>query len=246
MRRTRPTRATSCAWRSCRSTAVQIDVFSIALDNIVNRDDYTPVRSKDNDNDKANDNDKDKREQAKEELSSQQAILALPKRLNNGVLLSSPQNPFLSLWQQEYRRAYHAHSFDYDSSVVPFKLATSYPDLVHLEMHRLSPISFAFHTARLAEAMACGLYVEDIHRHPELTQRFPSLAQEHSSGSNGKKEAIWYPVYDREKKQFRYEANAEGPDAFMMRAVRKKLLFHLTMSQVRYGNARCNGAFLLT
>ena len=43
------------------------------------------------------------------------------------------------------------------SSVVPFRLATQFPDLVNIEMSRLSPISYSFQTSVLAEAITCGI-----------------------------------------------------------------------------------------
>jgi len=42
-------------------------------------------------------------------------------------------------------------------SVVPFRLATQFPDLVNIEMSRLSPISYSFQTSVLAEAITCGI-----------------------------------------------------------------------------------------
>ncbi len=188
--------------------------FIIGFDNIVNIDDYTPIKY-----------------EKVGELTSQLPIQSLPKRMNNGVLLSSSNNSFLTLWQREYTKAYHANSFDYDSSVVPYRLSTMYPDLVHVEMNRLSPISFSFQTSRLAEAITCGIYIDDVTTYPDIVQRFPSVL-----ASNKKRKtssAIWYPVYDVKTKQYRYEANTEGPDTYMMQAVTRKLLFHLTMSQVR-------------
>jgi hypothetical protein len=139
--------------------------FTIAFDNIVNIDDYTPNIMKNTQVAPSKD----------VELTSQLEISTLPKRMNNGVLLSSPNNSFLSLWAEEYKHAYHPNSFDYDSSVTPFKLATLYPDLVHVEMNRLSPISFGFQTSRLAEALTCGIFIERLADYPHLQNRFPKL-----------------------------------------------------------------------
>ena len=52
-----------------------------------------------------------------------------PKRLNNGVLLSSPGAAFLQHWSRTYA-TFNPRSWDHHSSVVPFKLAMEYPDLV--------------------------------------------------------------------------------------------------------------------
>ena len=52
-----------------------------------------------------------------------------PKRLNNGVLLSSPGAAFLQHWSRTYA-SFNPSSWDHHSCVVPFKLAMEYPDLV--------------------------------------------------------------------------------------------------------------------
>jgi hypothetical protein len=68
--------------------------------------------------------------------------------MNNGVLLSAPNSSYLGQWMGEYA-LFNPNSFDFDSSVVPFRLAMQHPDLVHVEMSRISPISFAFQTSVL-------------------------------------------------------------------------------------------------
>ena len=40
--------------------------------------------------------------------------LTAPKRLNNGVLISSPNATFLKVWTEEYKH-FNPNSFDYDS-----------------------------------------------------------------------------------------------------------------------------------
>jgi hypothetical protein len=155
----------------------------------------------------------------------------LPTRLNNGVIFSAKDALFLSLWMKKYS-TFHVEDFSYDSSVVPWKLTLQYPDLIHIEMNRISPVSYGFHTAKLAEALTCGIYVP------------PSLLQEnHYSLLNNsipktvfdevrKDGAVWYPDYNYEKKQFSYENTI--PDSFMFsEGLKKKLIIHLTMSQVR-------------
>jgi hypothetical protein len=132
-----------------------------------------------------------------------------PRRMNNGVLLSAPNAAFLQLWMREYA-SFNPASFDYDSSVVPFRLAVHYPDLVHVEMSRLSPVSYAFQTALLADALTCGLFLP------------PSSTQEG---------ALWYPAYSPASQQYSFAQSP--PDHYMLRALQRKLVLHLTMSQVR-------------
>jgi len=40
--------------------------------------------------------------------------ISMPKRLNNGVLISAPNASFLSIWSKEYAH-FNPNSFDYDS-----------------------------------------------------------------------------------------------------------------------------------
>lgn len=128
-----------------------------------------------------------------------------PKRLNNGVLLSSPDAPFLRVWMKAYR-TFDPSSFEYHSSTLPYHLATQYPDLLHIEMSRISPISFAFQTSAAAAALACGIY--------SPAGRF-----------------IWSPLWDPQKKKFTYSGTQ--PDYNLYAALHNKLVLHLTMSQVR-------------
>ena len=137
-----------------------------------------------------------------------------PKRLNNGVMLAAPQSQFLHLWAKKYAQ-FNPESFDFDSSVVPYNLMTQYPDLIHLEMSRIAPMSFAFQTARIAEILTCGLYMP------------PVSSKEASESRRG---AIWAPTWDG--KSHNYE-NAQ-PDEDAYTAMEKKFVLHLTMSQVRY------------
>lgn len=128
-----------------------------------------------------------------------------PKRLNNGVLLAAPGAAFLRVWMQAYS-TFDPTSFEYHSSTLPYHLATQYPDLVHVEWSRISPISFGFQTSSAAAALACGLY--------SPTQR-----------------SIWYPRYDPRVKRFTFASSS--PDLELFRALSQKLVLHLTMSQVR-------------
>lgn len=153
----------------------------------------------------------------------------LPKRCNNGVLLSAPKSKFLNLWRRAYDEAYHPQSFDFDSSVVPYKLFTLYPDLVHLESHRISPISYGFQTAEVAEALTCGLYIPNIRN----LAGFANIAKNDTRFGNSNKEeveSIWYPKYNHQSKKFEFP---DLPDVYMMSEVNRKLVLHLTMSQVR-------------
>jgi hypothetical protein len=137
-----------------------------------------------------------------------------PKRLNNGVMLAAPDSLFLHLWAKKYA-TFNPESFDHDSSVVPYNLMTQYPDLIHVEMSRIAPMSFAFQTARIAEALTCGLYVP------------PTPLQ--GSASTERRGAIWAPRYDGKA----YTYAGTEPDNYMYAALERKFVLHLTMSQVR-------------
>ena len=128
-----------------------------------------------------------------------------PKRLNNGVILSAPNAEFLSVWSSTYYN-FDPQSFDHHSSIVPFKLAMEYPDLIHVEMSRISPISFAFHTSVLATALTCGIY----------------------SPNDG---SILHPIWNISKRVYTFENVI--PDKYMYQQLIKKYILHLTMSQVR-------------
>lgn len=136
-----------------------------------------------------------------------------PKRLNNGVMLAAPQSMFLLLWAKKYA-AFNPDSFDFDSSVVPYNLMTQFPDLIHLEMSRIAPMSFAFQTARIAEAITCGIYVPPVPKSDAHAER---------------KGAIWAPNWDG--KAYSYEG--VRPDEYMYSAMEKRMVLHLTMSQAR-------------
>lgn len=177
-----------------------------------------------------------------------------PKRMNNGVLLSAPNASFLQLWQREYQQ-FNPQSFDYDSSVVPFRLATMYPDLLHVEMSRLSPISYGFQTALLADAITCGIFLPPrsvSHSKTTKKENFhdlqlsskESLALDHPLERGG----IWLPSHDTAKRGQSYDLLLKVTDAaksnsllrehleqaeYFFQSVSKKLVLHLTMSQVR-------------
>ena len=116
-----------------------------------------------------------------------------PKRLNNGVLLSAPNSSYLKYWMNEYSK-FNPDSFDYDSSVVPFRLATEYPDLVHLEMSSISPVSYFFQTSVFAEAITCGIL-------------------------DRKSKGIWHPVWSIPERGYSYRGVAQ-PDTYMLTQVR--------------------------
>ena len=141
-----------------------------------------------------------------------------PLRFNNGVILSAPNASFLNVWMKEYAK-FNPESFDYDSSVVPARLAWEFPDLIHLEMSRLSPISFGFQTAFLAEALTCGALIP-----PKKSASNPGAPYVRAG-------AIAHPRWSRDHRGFTYEGTV--PDEYMYKAVHKKLVLHLTMSQVR-------------
>lgn len=151
----------------------------------------------------------------------------LPKRMNNGVIISSKDALFLKIWMKEYQ-TFQVQSFDYDSSVVPYQLATLYPDLIHVEMNRISPISYGFQTAKLAEALTCGIYIPPGTFSTASTgskRSIPEAIAKHIQEQG----AIWYPEYSGNGFTF----DGVLPDVFMYQELKKKLILHLTMSQVR-------------
>lgn len=125
------------------------------------------------------------------------------KRLNNGVMLSVPNAKFLQVWSSTYS-TFDPTSWDYHSSVVPFNLAVQYPDLVHVEMNRISPVSYGLQTSEAAAALTCGLLL------PE---------------SRG----IWYPITVDNKPTF---VNAPL-DIYLYKHLNRKYALHMTMSAVR-------------
>ncbi|KAJ1398411.1 hypothetical protein B484DRAFT_254934 [Ochromonadaceae sp. CCMP2298] len=145
----------------------------------------------------------------------------MPARLNNGVMLSAPSAPFAQLWEARYS-AFNPLSFDHDSSVVPYRLMQQYPDLLHLEMSRIAPMSFAFGTARAAEALACGLLMpgEGIWA-PRWTEGREEGAE--IEGAGGADKAL----------SRGYTYRGVQLDRSLYRGLRRKIVLHLTMSQVR-------------
>jgi len=125
------------------------------------------------------------------------------RRLINGVMLSVPNAKFLQVWSSMYA-TFDPSSWDHHSSVVPFRLAVQYPDLVHVEMNRLSPVSSGLQTSEAAAALTCGLLL------PE---------------SRG----IWYPITVDSKPTF----VAAPLDTYLYKQLYKKYVLHMTMSAVR-------------
>jgi hypothetical protein len=175
----------------------------------------------------------------------------LPKRLNNGVIFSEKNSSFLNIWMKSYNN-FRVDSFDYDSSVIPFHLAVEHPDLIHIEMNRISPISYSFHTSQFAEAVTCGIFIppssgnssssSDVLK--RLAQSYPwakkmskisdnyYLKKELFAGDGDvKKGAIWYPKYKTSDKIYSFENTS--PDYTMYEHLKQKFILHLTMSQVR-------------
>jgi hypothetical protein len=138
------------------------------------------------------------------------------KKVNNGVLLSTPNSTFLNLWIEKYV-TFDIKLWDHHSSVVPFLLAASYPDLLHVEMHRISPLSYGFQTATAAAALTCGILV------PKESKGTYDLLEDFSG--------IWYPRWSKELKAYTYVDTKL--DTYMFEALSKKMALHLTMSAVR-------------
>jgi len=168
-----------------------------------------------------------------------------PKRLNNGVLLSAPQAPFLRVWAGKYAD-FDPSSWDYHSSVLPFKLAAAYPDLLHVEMSRISPISYGFHTSVAAASLTCGILVQTRPMPPPPvngtgtgTGSSTGMAGDSCSSAVGWKDivgkstfnAIWHPRWSTQKRAWTFEGTV--PDEYMFNAISDKLVLHLTMSAVR-------------
>ena len=171
-----------------------------------------------------------------------------PKKLNNGVILSAPDAPFLRVWSSSYAD-FDPTSWDFHSSVLPWKLAAANPDLVHVEMSRLSPISYGFHTATAAAALTCGILVQSQPQQQlphsisggsssSSNNRSSSSSSSSSSGGSGWRElagntfnAIWYPRWCKEKHAWTFEGTA--PDPHLFNALSQKMVLHLTMSAVR-------------
>ncbi len=128
-----------------------------------------------------------------------------PKRLNNGIILATNSSQFLSKWINEYHD-FDTSSWAKHSSEIPFFLATQYPDLIHVEWSRLSPISYGFQTAEAAAALTCGIL-----------------------DTNQKR--IIYPKYSHDSKSFIYDHDGRGKRLYTQLV--NKLVLHLTMSGER-------------
>lgn len=158
-----------------------------------------------------------------------------PKRLNNGVLMSAPDAPFLRLWASKYAD-FDPTSWDYHSSVLPFKLAAAYPDLLHVEMSRMSPISYGFQSSVAAAALTCGILVQTQPMPPPPSAGSSNDSCSAASGwmdmvGNSTFNAIWHPRWSKEKRAWTFEGTQ--PDTHLFRAMSEKLVLHLTMSAVR-------------
>ena len=158
------------------------------------------------------------------------------QKLNNGVILSAPNAPFLRVWSSSYAD-FDPTSWDYHSSVLPWKLAAANPDLIHVEMSRLSPISYGFQTATAAAALTCGILVQTQLPHSDIGGD-GSNGNSSRCGGPGWRElaghtfyAIWYPRWCKEKHAWTFEGTAPDPDLF--NALSQKMVLHLTMSAVR-------------
>ena len=127
------------------------------------------------------------------------------RRCNNGVLLSVPNATFLRLWSNQYN-TFNPSQFGHHSSVVPFQLAVQYPDLVHVEMSRLSPVAYGLQTSEAAAALTCGLLLPDL-------------------------KGIWYPCAPGKNKPLSF--HGAKLDKHLYRALSQKYVLHLTMSGTR-------------
>ena len=131
--------------------------------------------------------------------------LTAPKRLNNGIIMSTTNSSFLSKWMTEYSQ-FDPSSWARHSSEIPFFLATQFPDLIHIEWSRMSPISFGFHTSEIATAITCGI-LDPINK------------------------VVIYPRWDASKRQYTYEGT--NPNKRIYDMITRKFVLHLTMTGAR-------------
>ena len=125
-------------------------------------------------------------------------------RLNNGVMLSAPNATFMRMWEKTYAKGFDPSSFAHHSSEVPFQLAMDHPDLIHVEMNRLSPVSFGLQTSEAAAALTCGILLPDT-------------------------KGIWYPDH----RDGQYTLSGVKADLYLHRQLSSKYVVHLTMSDVK-------------
>lgn len=131
--------------------------------------------------------------------------LTAPKRLNNGIILSTANSTFLSKWSKEYS-SFDPSSWAKHSSEIPFFLATQYPDLIHIEWSRISPISFGFQTSETAAAITCGIFNKQLGE-------------------------ILYPRWIPKSRTYTYENVL--PNKRLYEMISRKLVLHLTMTGAR-------------
>ncbi len=152
----------------------------------------------------------------------------LPKRCNNGVLVAAPHSLFLKYWTKQYEN-FDPKSFLHDSSVVPYRIATQHPDLVNIEMNRISPVSYGYQTVQAATGITCGIFVPP-HSSSNINNSTTTTTKHMGHGTDGNKGAIWYPVWNTEKKEVCFENTTA--DSFMYAEISKKLVLHLTRSHL--------------
>ena len=125
------------------------------------------------------------------------------RRLNSGILLSEPRAAFFNAWEKHYEYDMAKLTWDHHASVTPWNLMYEYPDLIHVELSRIAPISYGLGTSEAAAALTCGLLL-------------PS------------KKAIWYPTATHgQNHEF-----LDKPDEYLYKVLETKLAVHLTMSAV--------------
>lgn len=125
------------------------------------------------------------------------------RRLNTGIILCEPHAKFLKVWESNYQYDPAKYSWEHHASVIPYELMLEYPDLIHVETNRLSPVSYGLSTSEAAAALTCGLLL-------------PS------------KKAIWYPT----ALPGQAHAFHDKPDSYLYATLQSKIMIHLTMSHV--------------
>jgi hypothetical protein len=131
-----------------------------------------------------------------------------PKRMCNGVMMSSPGSKFLNLWASTYN-TFDPNSWDHHSSIIPYNLAMDYPDLVHVEMSRMSPISYGFQTSHAAAFITCGILMPN-------------------------QKAIHYPRWNKDTNSFTFEGTT--PDNFLFKNFKNKLGINILFIILYYSN----------
>ena len=75
---------------------------------------------------------------AGDNVVSQNLKASNARRLNTGIILSEPHAKFFTVWEKHYEYDTSKLTWDHHASVTPWKLMHQYPDLIHIELNRIS------------------------------------------------------------------------------------------------------------